>query len=108
MEMAGKEHLARIFQPTGWVEPDDGTLLVQRHAIAADWTRVRNEWLLIRDRQVERCSFEHIIYSARGFKDRLAAADFTAIRCFGSLAGEPYGPATTRLVAVARRPAAAG
>ncbi len=48
IDVMGKERLARIFQPTTSDVLPDGTMLVQRHEILDDWTRVRNEWILFR------------------------------------------------------------
>lgn len=108
MELMGKERLARIFQSAICSELEDGTLLVQRPEIAADWSRVRNEWLVIRGEHVARYRFEHTIYSARELTERLETAGFTAVPCFGDLAGRPYDAEASRLVVVAQRPTTGG
>jgi SAM-dependent methyltransferase len=41
IEVLGKERLAKILQPTSSTVLPDGTLLVERHEIFDDWTRVR-------------------------------------------------------------------
>ena len=53
IEVFGKEHLAKIFHPTTSTLLSDDTMVVQRHEIFDDWTRVRNEWLLIRKGKVK-------------------------------------------------------
>ena len=47
MEMAGKECLARVFAPTGSQGLPDGRVLVERRQVVKDWSRIRNEWIVI-------------------------------------------------------------
>ncbi len=102
MDMVGKEVLARIFQATTSTYLDDGTLLIQRHAIFDNWSRVRNEWMLVRDGRVRTHTFHHTLYSARELEERLFAAGFGTVAMYGDLDGHAYGPGARRLVAVAR------
>jgi SAM-dependent methyltransferase len=103
-ELLGKEHLAKIFQPTVSTDLPDGTIIVQRHEIFEDWTRVGNEWLIIRDGRSRSFKFHHTVYSGLELRDRLEQAGFTGAKLYGSLAGDPYGPAAERLIAAARKP----
>ncbi len=103
MEMIGKEWLARNWQSILWSELEGGAKLVQRPQVRNDWTRVRNEWLLLKDGGYRTFEFEHAIYSGRELKDRLLAVGFAEVRLFGDLAGAEYGRDATRLVAVARK-----
>lgn len=105
IDVVGKEYLARIFQPTSSHALEDGSLLVERHEIFDNWTRIRNEWILIRDAGVRRFRFHHTIYSGQELKDRMREAGLREVRLYGSLAGGEYGPAAERLVAVGWRPA---
>lgn len=104
IEVLGKERLAKIFQPTSSTLLPDGTLMIERHEIFDDWTRIRNEWLLVKNNRVKRFRFHNTVYSGLELRDRLELAGFTAIRLYGSLAGDPYGPDAERLIAVARKP----
>lgn len=104
IDILGKERLARVFQPTVSTRLPDGALVIQRHEIRADWTRIWNEWLIIRNESVRRFTFEHTVYSGQELRDRLEAAGFTDIRLHGALSGGEYGPQAERLVAVARKP----
>jgi SAM-dependent methyltransferase len=106
MELVGKEFLAGIFQPTTMETLPDGSRLVQNHEIFDDWTRIRNEWVLVRKGRTKTFRFHHTIYSGQELKDRLAAAGFERIRLYGDLEGHPYGRSSEGLVAVARRPRA--
>jgi SAM-dependent methyltransferase len=108
MELVGKESLAGVFQPTTMDTLPDGSRLVQGHEIVDDWTRIRNEWVLIRKGRTKTFRFHHTIYSGQELKDRLLAAGFERVRLYGSLEGHPYGRGSDRLVAVARRPARRG
>ena len=105
IELLGKERLAKILQPTISAVLPDGTMLVERHEIFDDWTRVRNEWLLIKGSKVQRFNFRHTVYSGQELRDRLEQAGFTGVKLYGNLNGDPYGPTSERLVAVARKPA---
>lgn len=108
MEMVGKEFLAGGFQPVTMDTLPDGSRLVQRHEIFDDWTRVRNEWILVRRGRTRTFRFHHTIYSGQELKDRLLAAGFDEVRLFGNLEGAPYGLDSTRLVAVARKASTRG
>jgi len=103
VDVVGKEFLARVFQPTTSEVLADGSTLFQRHEVFDDWTRVRNEWTLVRRGRARTFRFHHTIYSGDELRERLKRAGFDEVELYGSLAGEPYGPASPRLVAVARR-----
>jgi SAM-dependent methyltransferase len=103
MEMAGKECLARIFQPTTSQALPDGSQFVARHEIFDDWTRVRNEWILIRKGRTKSFRFHHTVYSGQELKDRLNGVGFGEVRLYGDLEGREYGVDAQKLVAVARK-----
>jgi SAM-dependent methyltransferase len=103
LDIAGKEWLAKIFQPTSSEEIPGAGLLVQRHEIFDDWSRIRNEWIVVKDGQTSHFEFHHTIYSAQELKDRLAATGFREIRVHGDLDGSDYGPESERLIVIARR-----
>jgi SAM-dependent methyltransferase len=104
IEVLGKERLAKVFQPTTSTPLPDGSLLVERHEIFDDWTRIRNEWLLIKNTKVKRFRFHNTVYSGLELRDRLEVAGFADIRLYGNLEGAPYGPDAERLIAVATKP----
>lgn len=101
MDLMSKEKLARIFQPTTSEKLEDGTLLVQRHEIFDEWTRIRNEWIIIKGSEVRTFEFYHTIYSGQELKDRLLAVGFGDVKLYGSFEGEEYGRESNRFVAVA-------
>lgn len=104
VDVVGKECLARIFQPTSAEELPDGTVLVQRHAIEDDWTRLRNHWSILgADGSVRSYEFALNIYSGQELRDRLHQAGFVAVSLHGDWAGSPYGLEAARLIAVARK-----
>ena len=105
LEMLGKERLARVLQNAVCTDLPDGSLLLQRHEIRGDWSRVRNEWTLLKDGCYRSFEFEHSVYSGRELKDRLLASGFAEVQLFGGLEGGPYGADANRLVAVARKAA---
>ena len=104
MELSAKEWLAEGFHPTTSEELPDGSLLVERHEIIDDWSRIRNEWILIRGQSVRRFDFHHTLYSGQELKDRLRQAGFAGSRLFGDLDGSEFGLHAKRLVAVASTP----
>ena len=104
IEVLGKERLARILQSTTSSVLADGTMIVERHEIFDDWTRVRNEWLIIKDSTVKRFKFHHTIYSGLELRDRMEKAGFIDVKLHGSLAGDEFGPDAERLVAIGRKP----
>lgn len=104
LDMVGKEALAERLplnrQPT---QERDGSLLIQRVEIHDDWGRARSEWLLIRDREVQRFHFEHTLYSGRELRELMSWAGLSRVELYGGLDGRPYGPGALRLVAVGRK-----
>jgi SAM-dependent methyltransferase len=103
MEMLGKERLARVWQSAMCFDLPDGVVMVQRPQVLNDWSRIRTEWILLKDGQNKRAVFEHWIYSGREIKDRLLASGFRQVQLFGNTQGAPYDLEAQRLVAVARK-----
>jgi SAM-dependent methyltransferase len=103
IEVLGKERLAKVLQPTTSSVLPDGALLVERHEILDDWTRVRNEWLLVRKGKVKSFKFHHTIYSGLELRDRMQRAGFIDVALHGNLDGDEYGPNAERLIAIGRK-----
>src|SRR5687768_11734730 len=61
IDVIGKEYLARVLQPTVAADGPDGSVLVQRHEIFDDWSRVRNEWILIKGDRARTFRFHHTV-----------------------------------------------
>ncbi len=103
MDVVGKEILAAIYQPCRTQELPDGSLFLQRATIVDDWTRVENDWRVLRSGQVRTFRFRHWIYSAAELRELLRAAGFAVVDVFGGLDGSRYGVEANRLVLRARR-----
>jgi SAM-dependent methyltransferase len=103
IDVFGKERLAKIMHPATATRCPNGALLIQMHEIFDDWTRVRNEWILIKGNRVKRFKFHHTMYSGQELSDRLQQAGFSEVKLYGDFDGQPYGPEAPRLVAVARK-----
>jgi SAM-dependent methyltransferase len=103
IELAGKEVLARIFQPTFSQKLPNGNTLVRRHEIFDDWTRIRNECLLIKEGTVKTFRFHHTIYSGQELRNLLEMVGFHEVHVYGSLDGEEYGTDAQRLIIVGRK-----
>jgi SAM-dependent methyltransferase len=104
IEVLGKERLAKVFQPTSSHVLADGTLMVERREVFDDWTRIRNEWLLIRDRKVKRFRFHNTVYSGQELRERMERVGFADVKLYGNLQGDEYGPNAERLIAIGRKP----
>jgi SAM-dependent methyltransferase len=103
IDVAGKEQVARVYQPTSSDTLPNGDILVQRHRITDAWSRIHNEWILVRKGRTRSFKFHHTIYSAQELSARLADAGFKQIRVCGSLDGDEYGPNPQRLIVVGRK-----
>jgi SAM-dependent methyltransferase len=103
IDVISKERLARVWQSAMCTENADGSVLVQRPQVRNDWTRIHNEWILLKDGRCRTFHFEHTIYSGRELKDRLLLCGFQQVQLFGDLQGAPYGVEAGRLIAVARK-----
>lgn len=75
------------------------------HEIFDDWTRVRNEWLVIRKGRVKCFRFHHSIYSGLELRDRMERAGFVKVALYGNLDGDEFGPNAEWLIAIGRKPA---
>lgn len=105
IDVIGKERLANIFQPTSSQVLPNGTRVVELREIFDNWTRIRNEWLIIRKGRSKSFKFHHTIYSGQELIDRLEHVGFHKVKIFGSLDGSEYGPRAQRLIAVAEKSA---
>jgi SAM-dependent methyltransferase len=103
IDVVGKERLAKILQLTSSSVLDDGTMLVERREIFDDWTRIRNEWLVIKEGKVKSFKFHHTVYSGEELRYLMERAGFERIHLYGSLDGAEYGPNAERLVAVGKK-----
>jgi SAM-dependent methyltransferase len=103
IEMMGKERLARMWQSAMASDLPDGSVMIQRPKVRNDWSRVRTEWILLKDGRTRTAVFEHWIYSGREIKDRLLGCGFKQVQLFGNIQGAPYDLEATRLVVVARK-----
>lgn len=104
IDVKGKECLAGILEPTTSETLPDGTTLMQNHEIFDDWTRIRNEWIIIRKGRSKSFKFHHTIYSGQELRDRLESVGFRDVKLYGNLAGDEYGPDADRLIAVGTKP----
>jgi SAM-dependent methyltransferase len=102
LDAGGKEILARIFNPSA-CEDIPGGLFIQRRSAVGAWSRMENEWIILRDGVQRSFHIDHWIYSGREISQMLARAGFADVRVYGDYSGSPYGPQAKRLVAVATK-----
>jgi hypothetical protein len=96
--------MARGPSLTTSTEHPDGSILVERRKVCDGWSRVANEWILIKEAGARRFDFELPIYSGRELRERLCATGFADVKLFGDLAGRPYDWEARRLVVKATKP----
>ena len=103
LECAGKEPLAgRCQSYTGFTKPD-GVRVFMTREILGDWTRTKNETLVIRGDRVQRFPYVLNLYSGQELKDLFKRAGFE-VSVYGSLDGVPYDDKAKNLFAVGRKP----
>jgi SAM-dependent methyltransferase len=103
MDMVGRERMERQGMEPRETRFADGAVLAQQPHVNADWTRLENEWTVVKGGRSRGYRFEHYLYSGPGLEERLLKSGFASVRLYGDLGGSPYGPEARRLVAVARK-----
>jgi SAM-dependent methyltransferase len=103
IDVIGKERLAKIFLATSETELPDGSLLMERRKIIDDWTRIHNEWIIIRNGQARSYKFDFTVYSGRELRELMERAGFKRVKLYGSFDGAPYDRNALRLIAVGRK-----
>ena len=104
IDVMGKETMAKIFQSTISNVLSDGTIVVQRPEIYDNWTRVKNDWTIIKGDRAKTFTFHHTVYSGQELKDRMEQSGFKNIKLYGSLDGSAYDSNAERLVIVGFKP----
>ncbi|MBN2325704.1 MAG: class I SAM-dependent methyltransferase [Candidatus Omnitrophica bacterium] len=102
-ELMSKECMARIYQETISEELEDGSLLIHRHKITEDWTRIENEWIHIKDGSAKTFRPILTLYSAQELKDRLGRTGFREMTVYGGWDGRPYNEKAQRMVVIAKK-----
>jgi len=103
IDALGKEWAAGNLPPVTSDVLPDGTRLIKRNEVFDDWTRLREEWILIRKDRAKTFKFHHTLYSGQELKDRIQQAGLIDVRLYGNLDGAEYGPRASRLIALGRR-----
>ncbi len=106
MDLMGKEVLARIAQPATCETMADGSKLVQCAQLSDGWTRIKHEWVWIRQAKARTYHFQTTIYSGEELRALLSQAGFGDVRLYGSLDGSDYDLNAKRLIALATKPPA--
>ena len=100
IELMGKEVLARMFQPSSAESLPDGSMLIEQRQIVDDWTRVRNQWTIVRNGKPKQFTFHLNLYSGQELRAKLERAGFVRVKLYGNMEGDAYGPKAQRLIAV--------
>lgn len=103
LDMMGKERLAHKLQRTTSETLPDGSMLVQRNEVFDDWTRIRKEWILVRQGHAKRFTFHHNVYSGQEIRDRMEQVGFVDVSLYGNLDGDEYDQDAKRLIAVGHK-----
>ncbi|MDT0347679.1 class I SAM-dependent methyltransferase [Streptomyces litchfieldiae] len=99
-----KEVLARDGGEAKIFDVEGGTLTV-RGTVLEDWTRFRDDFVLVRGNRARTAFVEHTLYSAVELKALLGEAGFVDVVCYGGFGGEPFDNHARRLIVVGSRPA---
>jgi len=103
VDVLGKEILARRFAPSAVEEYPDGTMMIERREIIADWSRTRATWILIQNNQATRWVINTALYSGQELASLLRKTGFKDVRLYGTWKGGPYDLNAERLIAVAAK-----
>jgi SAM-dependent methyltransferase len=103
LEMKSKEWLCKYFKPTTSDSYADGTVLVQRHRLFDNCTRIENEWIIIQNGRSKSYKFHHTIYTAQEMIDRLAHVGFKSIKIAGDLKGSKYDVDSNMMIVIAKK-----
>ena len=103
IDCTSKEIVARNWQDCFYSEFSNNVRLIQRSRIGDDWSRIHNEWILIREGVSHFFQYHHTLYSGLELKELVMAAGFAQVRLFGDLTGAPYGIDAARLIVVAQK-----
>jgi SAM-dependent methyltransferase len=104
IDVHGKEVIARRYLPSSVDQLPDGSIMIERRRILDDWTRVHNDWILIKNGSTQTFPFYVNLYSGRELRDRLEQVGFTDVRLYGDWDGAPYNINAQRLIAVGKKP----
>jgi SAM-dependent methyltransferase len=103
LDIFSKEVLARTFTTRTW-NVHDGVILLEERAIARDWGRIDNRWIVVPPEGPRtELTLSLRIYSARELISLLLDCELSSTMCYGSLDGRPYDHEAERLVIVARK-----
>lgn len=100
LELACREGLAAVFEPSLTDEAPDGSVLMRRHEIRDDGRRLHNEWTLVRNGQARTFSFGQTLYSAAEIAEELGRAGFSKIRVHRDVQGHAFSHGDGGMVAV--------
>jgi len=103
IDTVGKETLARNIEPVHLTEYDNGDIRIERPLLVDNLQVFSNEWILIKNDQVFRRSYQHYVYTPLELTDMCEQAGFKNIEVYGSLMGDAYDLDSDRLVIVASK-----
>jgi len=104
IDVIGRECVAK-FQQSNFAERlPDGTVMFQHHHVAENWTKMHQEWTILRvNGRTKTLRFSLTLYSGGELRARLEQAGFKNIKLYGSLDGDDYGPYAQRLIIVGQK-----
>jgi SAM-dependent methyltransferase len=103
VEMLGRENLAKMFLPVSVETLPDGSIMVERRKIVDDWTRIENEWTVVKDGVAKKFLLRLNLYSGQELRQQMEQVGFADVKLYGSLDGIPYDPEAKRLIAIGRK-----
>jgi SAM-dependent methyltransferase len=103
MEVFGKELVAKGFQDSHVDKLPDGSMLVEQRKVVDDWSRVENEWTIIRNGRSRHFAFHINLYSGQELRGAFEQVGFVNVKLFGNLDGAAYDIKANRLIVVGQK-----
>lgn len=103
IDIFGKENVLSNMQPVHLTEYDNGDIRIERPLLEQEMQVYSNEWILIRDNQAYRKTYQHYVYTASELRGLLNQAGFSSVSIYGGFDAEVYDMESERLVALASK-----
>jgi SAM-dependent methyltransferase len=103
LDTANRTWIEREFAACGRHDLPDGTTLFEERSFDPATRRIESRWTLVLPAgERRRRTYSHRLYTRLELSALVAASGFEVERAYGDLAGAPAGPASPRIVIVAR------
>jgi SAM-dependent methyltransferase len=102
IDVLGKEIAVRDYTEAEWFERAGYTFLTESNPVDS-WTRIRNRWILFKNRKCWEKVFIQRLYAASELRTLLYRAGFASVEIYGGWDESPYDENAKTLIAVGRK-----